>query len=347
MSAAAIAILKTGLVTSVGLSAPASCAAFRAKMSNPSETRFIDSGGQWIMAHQVPLEQPWRGLTKLAKMAAMALREALEDVPQTEWGQLPLLLCVAENERPGRLAGLDDALFLQIQTELGVEFDAHSAVITQGRVGVAVALAQARLLIPQRMAQTTHPRVVIAATDSLLTWPTLSHFEQNERLLTERNSNGFMPGEAAGALLVGPPSGKGSELLCTGIGFGRELAHIDSEEPLRADGLTQAIKAALHDAGCQMHDMDFRITDLAGEQYYFKEAALALSRTLRQRKASFDIWHPAECTGEIGAAAGAAIISTAQAACQKNYTQGPNILAHMANDAGQRSAISLQYREAS
>jgi 3-oxoacyl-[acyl-carrier-protein] synthase-1 len=347
MIAAAIAILKTGLVTSVGLSAPASCAAFRAKISNPSETRFIDSGGQWIMAHQVPLEQPWRGLTKLAKMAAMALREALEDVPQTEWGQLPLLLCVAENERPGRLAGLDDALFLQIQTELGVEFDAHSAVITQGRVGVAVALAQARLLIPQRMAQTTHPRVVIVATDSLLTWPTLSHFEQNERLLTERNSNGFMPGEAAGALLVGPPSGKGSELLCTGIGFGRELAHIDSEEPLRADGLTQAIKAALHDAGCQMHDMDFRITDLAGEQYYFKEATLALSRTLRQRKASFDIWHPAECTGEIGAAAGAAIISTAQAACQKNYTQGHNILAHMANDAGQRSAISLQYREAS
>lgn len=340
MSAVPIAILKTGLVTSVGLSAPASCAAFRAKISNPSETRFIDSGGQWIMAHQVPLEQPWRGLTKLAKMAAMALREALEDVPQTEWSQLPLLLCVAENERPGRLAGLDDALFLQIQTELGVEFEARSAVITQGRVGVAVALAQARIL----MAQSGIQKVLIAATDSLLTWPTLSHFEQNERLLTERNSNGFIPGEAAGALLVGPPSGKGSELLCTGIGFGREPAHIDSEEPLRADGLTQAIKAALHDADCQMHDIDFRITDIAGEQYYFKEAALALSRTLRQRKASFDIWHPAECTGEIGAAAGATIISTAQAACQKNYTQGPHILAHMANDAGQRSAISLQYR---
>jgi 3-oxoacyl-[acyl-carrier-protein] synthase-1 len=343
MSAVPIAILKTGLVTSVGLSAPASCAAFRAKISNPSETRFIDSGGQWIMAHQVPLEQPWRGLTKLAKMAAMALREALEDVPQTEWSQLPLLLCVAENERPGRLAGLDDALFLQIQTELGIEFEARSAVITQGRVGVAVALAQARIL----MAQSGIQKVLIAATDSLLTWPTLSHFEQNERLLTERNSNGFMPGEAAGALLVGPPSGKGSELLCTGIGFGREPAHIDSNDPLRADGLTQAIKAALHDADCQMHDMDFRITDMAGEQYYFKEAALALSRTLRQRKASFDIWHPAECTGEIGAACGATIISTAQAACQKNYTQGPHILAHMANDAGQRSAISLQYREAS
>jgi 3-oxoacyl-[acyl-carrier-protein] synthase-1 len=196
------------------------------------------------------------------------------------------------------------------------------------------------------MARSGIPRVLIVATDSLLTWPTLSHFEQNDRLLTERNSNGFMPGEGAGALLIGPPSGKGGELLCTGIGFGRESAHIDSEEPLRADGLTQAIKAALTDAGCQMHDFDFRITDISGEQYYFKEAALALSRTLRQRKEEFDIWHPAECTGEIGATAGSAIISTAQAACTKRYTKGPNIIAHMANDAGQRSAISLQYRAA-
>lgn len=340
MSAAPIAILKTGLVTSVGFSAPASCAAFRAKISNPSETRFIDSGGQWIMAHQVLLEQPWRGLTKLAKMAVMAINEALADMPRSEWSQIPLLLCVAENERPGRLSGLDDELFLKIQTELDIQFPPQSAVIAQGRVSVAVALAQARMLMTQSGIQ----KVLIAATDSLLTWPTLSHFEQNDRLLTERNSNGFMPGEGAGALLVGPATNEAGELLCTGIGFGREVAHIDSEEPLRADGLTQAIKAALTDAGCQMHDMDYRITDNSGEQYYFKEAALALSRTLRQRKEEFDIWHPAECTGEIGAACGATIISTAQAACQKHYTQGPHILAHMSNDAGQRSAISLQYR---
>jgi 3-oxoacyl-[acyl-carrier-protein] synthase-1 len=273
-------------------------------------------------------------------MAVMAISEALADIPQAEWHQLPLLLCVAENERPGRLAGLDDELFLAIQTELDTQFAPQSAIIAQGRVGVAVALAQARILL----AQPGISRVLIAATDSLLTWPTLSHFEQNDRLLTERNSNGFMPGEGAGALLVGPPTHNPGELLCTGIGFGREAAHINSEEPLRADGLTQAIKAALSDAGCQMHDMDFRITDISGEQYYFKEAALALSRTLRQRKEEFDIWHPAECTGELGATSGTTIISAAQSACQKLYTKGHHILAHMSNDAGQRSAISLQYR---
>ena len=92
--------------------------------------------------------------------------------------------------------------------------------------------------------------------------------------------------------------------------------------------------------------MDFRITDLSGEQYYFKEAALALSRTLRQRKEEFDLWHPAECTGEQGAVAGAAVIAMADAACRKAYTKGPNILSHMANDAGQRAALALQFRGA-
>ena len=95
-----------------------------------------------------------------------------------------------------------------------------------------------------------------------------------------------------------------------------------------------------------MHDMDFRITDNSGEQYYFKEAALALSRTLRVRKEEFDIWHPAECTGETGAAAGLAIICDAKAACEKRYTKGSNILAHMANDAGQRAALTLKHRAA-
>jgi len=337
MATPPIAVRNTGLVTSVGLSAPASCAAFRAKITNPSETRFHDSKGKWIMAHEVPLEKPWRGLTKLVQMASMAIIEALAGIPKAEWTDLPLLLCVAEPDRPGRVAGLDDTLFLQIQSELGVRFSTSSAIVAQGRVGVAVAVAQARAL----MNKSACPRVLIVAVDSLVSWPTLSHYEQRDRLLTESNSNGFMPGEAAGALLVSEPSGAAGELLCVGLGFAREPAHIESDLPLRGDGLSQAIRLALADAGQQMHVMDFRIADLSGEQYYFKEASLALSRTLRVLKEEFDIWHPAECTGEIGAAAGASILCAAKAASDKRYGKGSNVLVHLANDAGQRAAMVL------
>jgi 3-oxoacyl-[acyl-carrier-protein] synthase-1 len=175
-----------------------------------------------------------------------------------------------------------------------------------------------------------------------LSWPTLSVYERASRLLTATNSNGFMPGEAGGAILVGRPSGE-PELLCTGLGYGVEQAHIDSEEPLRADGLSTAFRQALADAGCALNALDFRITDVSGEQYYFKEAALALQRTMRARREEFDFWHPAECIGEAGAACGPAIVALADAACRKSYAPGRGILGHMGIDAGRRAAMVMVY----
>ena len=61
MSSTHLCIRRTGLVTSVGLTTPQSCAAFRAKITSPSETRFIGADGQWIMAHEVPLDARQRG----------------------------------------------------------------------------------------------------------------------------------------------------------------------------------------------------------------------------------------------------------------------------------------------
>lgn len=342
MNSRPITVLGTGLVTSVGMTTAASCCALRAKITNPFETSFIDSSGEWIMAHQVNLDQPCADLTKLVTMAALAIEEALQNINRDQWHRLPMLLCVAETERPGRIAGLDDLLLKQIQGELGVSFASSSAVVPHGRVSVAMALAQARTLLESAKV----PGVLIVSTDSLLSWPTLSYYERGDRLLTESNSNGFMPGEGAGALWVGASGSCTPQLLCTGIGFGHELAHINSGEPLRAEGLTSAIKASLNDGGRELHDMDFRITDNSGEQYYFKEATLALSRTLRQRKEAFDIWHPAECIGEAGAASGVAVIAAAREACFKGYAPGHNILTHWANDAGQRAAVILEFRGA-
>lgn len=334
-----VAVLGTGLVTSAGLSAPAACAAIRAKVANPTETRFMDSSGEWILAHQVPLDPPLRNRQKLARMAALAIEEALALLPRAEWSGVALILCVAERDRPGRLAGLDEELFGEIQVELGMQFGPqHSLIVPHGRVGVAVALLHARQLLEQGSAQF----VLVAATDSLLTWPTLSAFEGAGRLLTQGNSNGFLPGEGAGALLVGRPD-YGPRLLCTGVGMASEPAHLDSGEPLRGNGLAGAIRVALQDAGRQMHELDFRITDISGEHYYFKEATLALSRLLRARKEEFDIWHPAECIGEAGSLAGIAAIVVADAACRKGYSPGHNILCHAANDGGQRMALVLQY----
>ncbi|MCU7905713.1 MAG: hypothetical protein KZQ76_07580 [Candidatus Thiodiazotropha sp. (ex Epidulcina cf. delphinae)] len=335
-----LAITGAGMVTGVGLGASASCAAIRCAIDNFQETRFMDSGGEWIIGCEAPLDQPWRGRAKLIKMAMAAIRECLEEVGDIEPANTPLLLCLAEQTRPGRTIDDDNQLFLDLQDELEMEFHTASRVIATGHVAVAIAIKHARTLIHQQGVK----QVIIAATDTLLVGPTLAYYEEMGRLFTSNNSNGFIPGEAGAALVVESPFDKGSEVLCCqGLGFGVEMAHVESEEPLRAEGLTAAIKESLQDAGCEMGDLDFRITDLSGEQYYFKEASLALSRTLRKRKEEFDIWHPADCIGEVGSAQGVVMLAILKAACEKGYTKGRRMFAHMGNDDGKRASLVMEW----
>ncbi|EAR22485.1 3-oxoacyl-ACP synthase [Nitrococcus mobilis] len=343
MSVPPLAILTTGMVTGVGLSAPASCAAIRCAIDNFQETRFMDSGGEWILGCEIPLEQPWRGRTKLVKMLSLALQECLDSVPRLlDPASIPLILGVAESMRPGRIEGLDDALLLEVEAELGVRFHQSSAVIAGGRVSAVHGLKRARELLTARESD----KVIVAGVDGLLTAPALAVLEARDRLLTSQNSDGFIPGEAAAAAVVelARPS-QDPQLLCVGLGFGNEPASVEAEDqPLRADGLVQAIRGALAEVGTTLAATDFRITDVSGEQYGFKEAALSLSRILRERKEEYDLWHPADCIGEVGAAIGPAILGVTHTATAKAYAPGNNVLTHFGNDDGRRAAAILTYQ---
>lgn len=336
----AIAICGTGMVSSVGYSAASSCAAIRAKLSTPSETTFIDPTGEWINGHAIDGLSSTHGFDKLERMASRALRESLQLLEANSWPQVPLLLCVAEKNRPGRSGELDDELFLAIEKDLGCELSRLSTIIAEGRVGVVPAIQRASQLLHSREVR----YVAILAVDSLLTGPSIRRLVEQERLLTAASSNGFMPGEAACALLLALPSG-GPELLCEGVGRARETATIDIGGPLRAEGLTTAIRAALADGECQLHEVDFRIADVAGEQYYFKEAAIALSRNLRRHRERFEFWHPAESVGDVGAAIGPIVLAVADMAFRKRYAPGRRVLCHFSADAGGRAALVLRYSQ--
>ena len=332
-----LTVLSTGMVSSVGLSAASSCAAVRAGLANPTELRVLNSKGEWQLGHKVPLAPELTGVGRLAHLARMSIEECLSEVPRGEWSGIPLLLCVAEHTRPGRVLMSDEEILARATSMPGATFARQSRVIAQGRVAVAVALQYARELLQTR----TAVKALIVATDSLLHAETLRAFDGQGRLLTTSNSNGFLPGEAAAAILIGRADGA-ADLAVEGLGFGVEPAPLGSERPLRADGLTRAIEQACAEAHCEMFDLDFRITDLAGEQYYFKEAALALSRKLRRRKEEFALWHPSECIGEVGAAIGPVLIAVAAGAFRGAYAAGPRALVHIGNDSGERSAVILR-----
>jgi 3-oxoacyl-[acyl-carrier-protein] synthase I len=336
MSFRPVAIVGCGMMTGVGLTAGASCAAIRAGIDRFQETRFIGPDGEWIIGCEVPLEQPWRGIAKLARLLAGPLRECLDQLDGVAPESVPVLLCVAEEDRPGRLDGLGNPLFFQACELLGVRFHAASSVFPSGRVAGAAALHRASRLIHED----GFGHVIVAGVDTFLVAGTLRGYGEQDRLLTAAAMNGFIPGEAGAALLVAAAE-RADGLLCQGIGFAIEPANIASEEPLRADGLTAAIRDALAMTGLRLGELDYRITDINGEQYAFKEAALAEGRLLREHKESFDLQHPADCIGEVGAAALPCMLGAALHAARKGYAPGPRILAHLANDDGRRAALVL------
>ena len=332
-----ISILEAGMVTSVGFTAAATCAAMRVGITGFVETRFMFAG-EWLYGSPVSFEVPWCGREKLLQMVVAAIKECIDDLPSFPARAVPLLLCVAEKTRAGRLAELDESLLEDVQKRLAIHFHESSAVLTEGRIGGVHGLERASTLIAQG-----RPYCVIAGADTYLVAETLAVMNQKRRLLTKDNSDGFIAGEAAAAILVGPQvKTPDRQLVCLGLGTGFEKATVDSEEPLRAEGLTQAIKAALGDSGKTFKELDYRITDNSGEQYGFKEAALAITRLLRERKEEFDIWHPADCIGEVGAATVPLVLGVALIAARKGYAPGQGVLCHFSADGELRAAMVLR-----
>jgi 3-oxoacyl-[acyl-carrier-protein] synthase-1 len=124
-----------------------------------------------------------------------------------------------------------------------------------------------------------------------------------------------------------------------GLGFAREPVTIEDDAPLRGEGMTGAVRAALENAGIRIEEINYRISDVSGEQYRFKELALALIRLLRERKVDLSIWHPADCVGETGAAALPLMLGVLFYGARKDYLPGSVILAHLSNDDDKRAAL--------
>ena len=169
-----LTILACGMTTAVGLTAPASCAAIRARLDGFRETRFMARGGEWIVGAEVPLEEPWRGIPRLARMLEGPLRECLAatDLPPE---QIPLFLCTAEPDRPGRFEGLDTELLAQTQALLGATLRPALPRRADGPRGRAPSASARRAASSTR---TASERVIVAGVDTYLVAATLARLRR-------------------------------------------------------------------------------------------------------------------------------------------------------------------------
>ena len=324
------------MVTAVGLTAATTCAAVRAGISRFKETDFL-IGDEGITGATVPLGDPVTDEEKLLEMATRAAAECLNNAGELP-PKLPIVLCLPELHRPGRIFESDRKFLVRLRRrlELPERSPISPGIVTSGSAGGAQALLDASEHLSEE-----HPACLVVGVDSYLTADTLTSYNEQRRLKTETHSDGFMPGEAAAAVLVRRPSDSEGSLVCLGIGQGTEPASIGSGEPFRAEGMSQAIRAAFATSGRTYEDVDFRIADVNGEQYGFRETSLALTRTMRVRKSVFPLWYPADCVGEIGAAWVPLVLGVALTATRRGYADGPGMICQFSSDGMERAAMVL------
>jgi len=295
----------------------------------------------------------------LAELISTAVKECLESACRLfqlsvrySTQELPVVVILSPLDRPCRAANLDRQVLEDLARKLGRPAGTSTLVsVDRGRTGIALALQAAE----EQMLRRPAPACVIVGVESFLRQKLVKQYIDEGRVLCGINSNGFIPGEAAAAVLI-CKSGEApaDELRITGLGQDMEPngAGGNASVAVTGTGLTNAIRQALTQAGIEYHQLQFSISDLNGERFKFKERTIAAARLdrapppghPRRPRGYMEIWHPVESIGEVGSAIFPCLLGWAFEAGARGYAPGAHALLHASEDNGERVAIVTHFK---
>ncbi len=274
----------------------------------------------------------------IIKMAHIATQEALDGVIVDNL--LPVILCLPE-ESPGvRFITREELAnnLLKLGT-FSTTIDRIQAY-AMGRASAIQAIAYGS----RGLSMTSDPYVLVGASDSYLNFMRVRQLSDAGRLLTENSADGFAPGEGAGFILLTTSVEKAlvvdqHAVVVHTPGLAEEPGHMYSEDVYKGEGLHQAFADALGNA--PEKSIDCIYSSMNGENFWAKELGVATVRNSRYLKEGYQIEHPLDCLGDLGAATAPVLIGLAA----RNLlfsTQNKNILVYASSDYSWRAAVRLE-----
>lgn len=347
-------VLGLGAVTPLGLSAPSTCAALRARLSayaaspglfHQSFDPRLGGGLEPITLAQLPdtlaspdIDEP----SRLLQAAAGAVEEALMQSGQVA-RDCALIVGTREPQREHPdFDGFGQRWVEGIEELLGLRFHATSSVIARGHVSAFAGVRTAQhLLRDGRVAA-----CIVGGVDSLCSVYDLERYVLAYRVLGNTVCKGFVPGEGAVFVAVGTPhAGRDAAIPVHLAGVG--LASEDSQHCLLScgqptgRGLERALNHAIADSGIAEWRIDLRLSDLNGESFRIDEMLLASIRFYKTYRKHLEFWHPAGGVGDMGAASGAMLMVQGCTALMRGLAPGAVAMCESASDTTDRAACVL------
>lgn len=368
---AGIAITGIGAVTPVGLSAPASAAAFRASIARLGSLQVEEEQGpeggvpprtggrvplEWFEGgpriedwpgherFEVPLPAPEHlliedGAERLVRLAVPAAVESWQQavgsrIPPRDWG---LFLGLSAEEDVN--AGLH--LIENLKGAISGFQPALIEVVTDGRAAGLSALHRASAAIASgRIAG-----ALVGAVDSLVRPATYDRLVAAGVVKGQVNDRGILPGEAAAFLVLEKQPLNGQRLAMIQSSSIADEPTAGTDKPNQAQGLTTALRALR--TSVSMTDLPLFICDLNGDRYRALEWGMALTRVfgnLHEKPdapTSGEFWHPADCIGDTGAASGILNCIWAVESLRKGYALVNQVLVWGASENRLRAAVMV------
>jgi 3-oxoacyl-[acyl-carrier-protein] synthase-1 len=300
----------------------------------------IDSAGEPMRVAIAP----WLDVTECAgvdrfeSLLLPAVEQALAPLVEAD-GELRVAVALGlPAARPGLPADLETRLRATLSKAFPKRFTA-TAVLSVGHAAGLLGMDAAC----RKMADDAFDACVVAGVESYLAPETLEWLEEQDQLHGAgplNNAWGFIPGEAAGAvLLLTEPAVErlGLEPLARvlSVGKGTEANCIKTETVCIGEGLTAAFREGLAGLppGAQVTDV---FCDMNGEPYRADEFGFTALRTKEAFVSASDFIAPADCWGDVSAASAPLFLMLGAIASRKSYANGQYGFVWSSSESGER-----------
>ena len=344
-----IVVVALGASTSIGRDAWSSAAAVRAGVNHFGQHPYmIDTAGEPMRVARADwLDINVSGVDRFEALLFPAIDQAVESLTAHAGPAPTVALALGlPGPRPGLPEDLQRELMKRITQRYARIFGA-AAAFASGHAAGLLALEAALRKLQQRGIDAC----VVAGVDSYIDPETLEWLESCDQLHSAgplNNAWGFIPGEAAGALLLmraDTAKRYGVKPLATvlGVASAFEAKRIKTETICIGEGLTQAFRAALAwlPRGAQVTDV---YCDMNGEPYRADEYGFTALRTKEAFVSPSEFVAPADCWGDVAAASGPLHVMLSAIAGAKGYARGPLAFAWASAEGGERAAAVVATR---
>lgn len=338
----AVEIIATGMITSIGMTTEMTAASVRSGISGYQESDILNKQFNPMTMSLIPdeslpeLEDELKKQTltsrqqRMLRLATPAMQQ-LADIFTTP---VPLMLCGPE-KLPGRRSVVSDTFLKQLKVQTQAPIDLKSSyVFPQGRASGLYALEAAM----QTLESGSHKQVLVGGVDSFLDLHLLASLDYEDRVLAEGMMDAFAPGEAAAFILL-KIADSSSEVKIYPPGIADEAGHRYSQQPYKGDGLANAVGEAI--SGSPATNVKSVFASFNGEHFNAKEWGVAAIRNEQHINDDFNIIHPADCYGDIGAATAPVLMALASIGMQQGYYQKPSLV-WASSEIEQRAAVYME-----